>query len=416
MTYLRTGWARLKSDRRGSIALLFAGMLPIIVLIVGGAIDFGQAVNQRNRLQAAIDKAALAAARELGLSDARRENVPEVVKAMVLAAMSANGADGIALEAVVRDDPLEVEVTARQTTTPAFGTLGIGAIDLELSAVARIVGRPNICVLGLDPSAGGTIALEKEARVTGQNCAVFSNSTHTNAIKSKNSATLMASMICSAGGKDGLRGNFVPEPLTDCPTFDDPLAGRPEPVVGACDAALPTKVTAGQTLRPGTYCNGLELQNGAVVLLEPGIYVIKDKPLVVRDGAGLKGAGVTIFLTGKAEVVFERASTIDLAAPATGGTAGILLFGARSQPTSLTHRILSDDARNLLGTIYLPTTRLHVDANNPVADQSAYTAIIARMLTLYGGPHLVLNANYELTDVPVPHGIRGANQPVSLVK
>ena len=60
--------------------------------------------------------------------------------------------------------------------------------------------------------------------------------------------------------------------------------------------------------------------------------------------------------------------------------------------------------------------RLHVDANSPIADKSAYTAIVARMLTLYGGPHLVLNSNYEQTDVPVPKGIRGAAQPASIVR
>jgi hypothetical protein len=115
-------------------------------------------------------------------------------------------------------------------------------------------------------------------------------------------------------------------------------------------------------------------------------------------------------------LTFERASSIDLTAPSSGPMAGLLMFEARSQPTAAVHRILSDDARNLLGTIYLSRGRLHVDATRPVADRSAYTAIVARMLTLYGGPHLVLNANYELTDVPVPDGIRGANQPVNLVK
>ena len=53
---------------------------------------------------------------------------------------------------------------------------------------------------------------------------------------------------------------------------------------------------------------------------------------------------------------------------------------------------------------------------SPIADRSAYTAIVARMMTLYGGPNLVLNTNYDITDVPVPDGIRGAAQPVALVR
>lgn len=95
--------------------------------------------------------------------------------------------------------------------------------------------------------------------------------------------------------------------------------------------------------------------------------------------------------------------------------AGLLVYAAPSVKDAQ-FRILSDNARNLLGTIYLPASELHVDANQPVADQSAYTAIVADKLTLYGGPHLVLNTDYHLTTVPVPGGIKGVGQPVRLSK
>lgn len=59
----------------------------------------------------------------------------------------------------------------------------------------------------------------------------------------------------------------------------------------------------------------------------------------------------------------------------------------------------------LEGTLYLPRGHLYIDADQPIADQSAYTAIIAGQLSLYAGPHVVLNTNYDETDVPVPAGI-----------
>jgi len=241
-------------DRRGSVALYAALTLPVALLAVAGALDLGKVLSERSRLQAAIDKAALAGARELGLADARRENVPSVVAAIVEASMGATSSAGAAasLQTKVRDEPLEVEVVTRQRITPVLGSIGFSAVDVELVAVARIVGRPNICVLGLDASAMGTISLEKEARVTGQSCAVFSNSMHRNSIASKDSAQLTASLICAAGGKDGShKGSFVPEPLVDCPTFDDPLAGRPEPATEPCDAHRPQQVTSSTTLYPG---------------------------------------------------------------------------------------------------------------------------------------------------------------------
>ena len=61
----------------------------------------------------------------------------------------------------------------------------------------------------------------------------------------------------------------------------------------------------------------------------------------------------------------------------------------------------------LLGTIYLPRSILLVNSNAPVADKSAYTAIVAGRLWLQEGPTLTLNANYGATDVPVPGSLLG---------
>ncbi|NOU05404.1 MAG: pilus assembly protein [Hyphomicrobiaceae bacterium] len=417
---LRAGIAQWIDSNAGGVAINFAICLSVLLMLAGGTLDYTQAISQRSKLQAAVDAAALAAARELGLADAKRENVAAVIEAMVASSMSSNTSKRYIAPTVataIRDNPLEVSVTARQMTVPQFGnTFGMTPKEISVNAVARIVGRPNICVLALDPSASGAIALEKNARVTGQNCAVFSNSTHTNSIKAKNSSALSASLICSAGGKDGGPGNFTPQPVTDCPTFDDPLASRPEPSVGRCNSAAPTRIMSSQTLLPGTYCGGLEIGGSAMVDLSPGVYVIKDGQLLIKDTASIKGTGVGLFMTGiGATVRFEQGSSIDLEAPTTGAMAGLLMFEARKQPIGATHEVLSDNARNLLGTLYFSRGRLHIDANNPVADKSAYTAVVARMLTLFGGPHLVLNSNYELTNVPVPEGIRGAAQPTRLV-
>ena len=405
--------ARMTTDRRGIL-------VPALLLIAGGTVDFAQIMLQRQRLQDAVDAATLAATRELGLADSRRENVASVVETMVKTAVSANGFGSRMpnLTTVISSDPLEIRVDARLTPTTYFGGgFGLLPSEIQVASVARIVGRPNVCLLGLDPSATGTISLEKEALVTAQNCAVFSNSTANNGLKSKNSSTLSASLICTAGGKDGGKGNFSPEPLTDCPTFDDPLASRPEPPIAACDPSLPKIVSGSIELRPGTYCGGLRIKPFASVTLQPGIYVIKDGELLVDDDAKLAGKGVGFFLVGdKTTITFKRRSSIDLSASTTGPLAGMLMFEARIQSKTGRHQILSDDARNLLGTIYLSRGELYIDANKPIADRSAYTAIVARQVTLYGGPNLVLNANYDATDVPVPDGIRGVAQPAKLVK
>ena len=44
---------------------------------------------------------------------------------------------------------------------------------------------------------------------------------------------------------------------------------------------------------------------------------------------------------------------------------------------------------------------------NKLAQDSAYTVIIARQLKLYSGPNLVLNTDYGDTDIPVPSELKG---------
>ena len=118
-------------------------------------------------------------------------------------------------------------------------------------------------------------------------------------------------------------------------------------------------------------------------------------------------------------------TTISLTAPRSGIMAGILMFDDRHvgnpiiPPLGLNlaipllplgvklrqYRIISDDARVLLGTIYLPGGRLVIDSKKAVADRSAYTVIVANRVELFEGPNLFLNTDYASTDIPLPKGI-----------
>lgn len=331
-----------RADRRGSVAIATGLLLPLLLLLAGNAIDHGRYLRAKAGLQSAADAAALGAAKELGLTDVKHESIEAVASAMVAAYLKANSsnADEPAPQVTTRiaGEPIEVDVTVTASFSPAFGDMfGLGLAEISARAVARVLGKPNICVLGLNESENKTISLEKNARVTGQNCAVYSNSNHSIGLKSKNSAVLKASFICSRGGKDGGPGNFSPAPLVDCPSFDDPLAGRPEPDAEACDPDKPTRIELDTALDPGTYC-GLEIVNGAAVKLRDGVFVFRDKPLIVRDGASLTGEAAGLFFAGqKANFTFERASTISLKAPTDGPLAGLLVFGSRSQSSSLVY-------------------------------------------------------------------------------
>jgi hypothetical protein len=78
-------------------------------------------------------------------------------------------------------------------------------------------------------------------------------------------------------------------------------------------------------------------------------------------------------------------------------------------------KINSNNASNLLGTIYLPKANLEFGGTQPVAQNSAFTIVIAATLSLTAGPTMYLNTNYNGTDVPVPENVGPNGGAIALV-
>jgi len=202
--------------------------------------------------------------------------------------------------------------------------------------------------------------------------------------------------------------------LSDCPPLPDPLAARAAPSVApSCDfnnhrVELNNSAGSRHMLSPGIYCGGLFIGANSFVTLRPGIYVMKDGPFVIDSNADVVGKNTGIYFTGAASIMnFTSNAKVNLNAPNTGPMAGILMFEERTSPLLREHKITSNFASNLTGTIYFPRGRLVVDATTEVARASAFTVIIANQLLLTASPHLILNTNYGQTDIPVPVGIVG---------
>ncbi len=196
---------RFWRDQSGVLIIKFALMLPVLLATSAYLYDVSVFHSQHTRLQNAADAAALAVAKQLSLTDAKSEDLEIIAHRTAMSLLEENGQrlrHKVQLETVVADDNLTVDVRASmhlETISATFTDVALP--DVSVRSAARVVGTPNICVLGLNPSEPGTISLEQDARVTGQNCAVFSNSDHARGLKAKNSSTLSASLICSRGGK-----------------------------------------------------------------------------------------------------------------------------------------------------------------------------------------------------------------------
>ena len=410
------------SSTHGGIAVTFAISLPVVLAVLGLASDYAMMTKVRNDLQQAADAAALAGAREIPLANSKTEQVESAVKSFAAFELT-NDSDAMAnkltamnitLNVKVVDNFSAVDVRISEAWTPFFAHfLDSSVTPVNVHSKARFVGRNNVCVLGL-AGTNTAVLFGKDARFTGNNCGVFSNSTGSAGLRIDSGVVASASIICSSGGAKLYSSDVKPTPITDCPPVEDPLAQRPMPSVGSCDYKNMALKDVNVTMDPGVYCGGIHIYGSSVVTLNPGIYVMKDGKLKVSGTATLEGKGVGFFITGAAadKIQLQSGSHISLTAPETGSMAGLLFMEDRNLPVILKHQITSDDARVLLGTIYLPVGGLVVDAKQPVADKSAYTAIVAQTIELNDGPNLVLNADYDMTDVPAPAGIAGSSQVI----
>ena len=86
-----------------------------------------------------------------------------------------------------------------------------------------------------------------------------------------------------------------------------------------------------------------------------------------------------------------------------GQYAGIVMGSTRVNTQDFI--ISADHVRTLLGVIYVPAARLIVEGYQPVAQDSAWTVIVARSMLMKGSPSLIINANYQGASVPVPEGV-----------
>lgn len=405
------------ADRRGSMTLWAIGLLLVSAFVAGGVIDYMSLGNQRQQLQAIADHAALASAQELIVYKGSDSRVEAVAASFVNANYS--GQPHVTGARII-DKGKAVQVTISAAPRTYFpGPVAQGVKEVKVQATAEIQGGGYVCMVGLSPEENSTLDMSDKARVTATDCAIYSNSRSSSSLRLHSKARVKADLVCVTGGVSGPVSAVSPNPpLTDCPPLLDPLRDRPEPKVGLlkCDHLLTVVVTglSGKvTLKPGVYCGGINVKLGGDVTLAPGTYIMNNGTLTVESGGKLQGEGVGFYLTGLLSTIqFGPSSTISLTAPRTGDMAGMLFFEDRKRVVGIPHRIASDNARKLVGTIYLPNNTLTIDSKNPIADQSDYTVIIARKFDMKDGPELVLNTDYEKSPIPVPDGVGNKSRPI----
>jgi Flp pilus assembly protein TadG len=466
---------RFGQDLKGNIALMALGLVAVATLVGGGIVDYMSLTTQQQRLQGVADRAAIAAAQELVVFKGSDGRMSAVAEAFVKSSYTDDEPPATSARVVEDGKAVEVTLTA-EPNTYFPGPIAQGVSKVQAVATAEVSGGGYVCMVGLSTNEDSTLDMHDKARVTATNCAIYSNSKNKNSLRLASNARVKADLVCVAGGVAGPMSAVSPnEPLTDCPQLADPLRSRPEPNVGllTCTNILGSGsilgkdllgkdgklldlknllgkkgliggvlrgellekknllqsitqgdlvgnlapgliVTGKTTLEPGVYCGGINIIGGDVKL-KPGTYILNNGGLNVMNGGKLVGEQVGFYLTGAlglSTVQLAPSSTVSLTAPRSGDMSGMLFFEDRKVLFKFPHIFASNDARSLVGTIYLPGNTLEINSQKPIADQSDYTVIIARKFDMKDGPELVLNTDYENSLVPVPEGVGNKSRPM----
>ncbi len=132
------------NDSRGSIIIVFAFVLVLLIGIMGGAVDYARWLNAKNQTQSALDAAVLAAGRVLQL--------PGMTEADALAAAQKYydenksdvlDPDNVSFSTGLLGTEITGTSTASKVKTPFLGALGIPTLPVNTSSKALLAASKN---------------------------------------------------------------------------------------------------------------------------------------------------------------------------------------------------------------------------------------------------------------------------------
>lgn len=284
------------ANRRGGVSSLFAiGAVPFLCT-VGASVDYGHAVAAKTAMQGALDATSLALAKQIS-SGQTPTSAPQFFSGVFARSEVKNVSVNSSVNSTSKG--ITVTVTASGSVETAFMKLfGLQKIDLQSKSVAYTATNMSGCVLALDEHASKAVSFGGNDDVELEDCSIYSNSDNNSSISVYGSAKLSALSVGTVGNasisaRDVTLAEGVSSKLAP---IRDPYDDLRVPSYGGCtQSKLNVKKTA--TLDPGVYCEGLTVNAGANVTLNPGVYYIDRGTLSINGGARISGQGVTLVFT-----------------------------------------------------------------------------------------------------------------------
>ena len=398
---------RLLREESGNILVLTALCTTALLSFVAIAIDIGYLFIAQRQLQTLADAAAMAGALEASACGGTTNCT--VLQTAATSAITESGSpsptlftqcatpSGSGILLMVNNPPCTMGASDPNNTdsnyveavvtknVPTFFAKLFGYNSFKISARAEAgKSSPSGACFNIIGTSGQTLTLNSGAKITdgnGSNCGVNVNSSGGPAVMENSGVTVNVGTYTVHGTVTNNGGSYTPSPTTGAPIQSDPFAAE----ITAGTLSTPTKpstsstccnpVSGATTLQPGYYSSGLNFNgSGYTVTMNPGIYYF-DGGINV-GGVTINGTGVTIYMN-SGQLNMNSASTINLTAPSSGATKGLVIW----QPASNTSQMNLDSASSSSwkGGVYLPGAQLTLNGDSTVAGFGMIVAQSAMM-------------------------------------
>ncbi len=406
-----------------------------MALLMGGmalAVDVGYVHYRQVQLQTAADAAAISAGLEISNCSSAGGTVCPNMKTAAAQALKEDGITsstitptsnctvsnqaGLAMIINVgpcvlgtsdpnNGDAFMAEVVLTEPQSMFFGKLfGIPTFNLQARAEA---GEPYYLTAG-----GGyclyaqSIAYNSNANLDLTNCGVYDNGnlqTNTN-----ESATATAFLYYGSWSPNNCNktcswtlGGGQTQPTHTNAAQSDPLAGITPPTKPAASTtANITTPNSGQTMQPGYYANGFNLNSNTSVNLAPGLYYMGDSinldsntSLTCTGCTG--GLGVTLYFSG-GSLQLNSNSTVQLVAPTASGVAsagGVTNMVIWAGPNAQGMTLDSNTGSYFTGIIYLPNQTLTLNSNSTYNNNAQALALDVNSIILDSNSELEISSS-----------------------
>ena len=421
-----TGWMkRFRKDERGTIIIIFALSLPVVLGVVGLAVDVTNWYLSKREAQTAADAAALAGAYAYYQTNSQSTALSAAENAATQNLFTSGTVQTVTpsippSSGDYAGDTSAVEVVISEIQNSYFASLIFSeTTTVRARAVAASVQFPGEhCVISLDETMDRGININGNSLVN-LGCGVASNSTSDEAVYAGGSSQLNASPVSAVGqveGEDHISGDIKNWQLPAIDPYGPQGRDLQVPTFGGCDLNGGNINMTSGNLAPST-------PNGIFVIcarslslkgnhdLEAGIYIFDGANLKINASANVTGDNVTLIFTGSGsdygEIDINGGATIELSATnydTTGAFGsnfqGILFYQDQNAPVQFNaNKFNGSSTTTFEGAIYFPNQEIEFSGNN--SSGSECLQIIANAVSFSGNAQLGNNCDADIDIDPI---------------